>query len=179
MKTEMRTCRKCGLEKPLTEFRQSKPGYRRRVCNECMDRAAVEWQQQNRNRLLKWRKSYYEANREKQIEAAKVWNANNPEGFKRSTKKQYHRLREEAMAAYGGYVCACCGEDEPIFMTIDHVENDQCERAKEFGRSHTGLFLYTWLKKNGYPQGFQVLCHNCNQGKRLNGGVCPHQVNKA
>jgi hypothetical protein len=27
---------------------------------------------------------------------------------------------------------------------------------------------------NGFPAGFQVLCFNCNQGRRLNHGVCPH-----
>ena len=177
--TGMRACKKCGLEKPLTEFRENKPGYRRRTCNECMDRVAVEWQQQNRDRLLEWRKSYYKANRDKQIAQAKEWNVANPEGKQRNTQSHYRKLREQAIMAYGGWQCACCGETEPMFLSLDHVNNDQCEFARKFGRPHTGLFLVQWLRDNGYPPGFQVLCHNCNQGKRLNGGVCPHRVNKA
>ncbi len=179
METGVRTCNRCGVEKPLTEFRQSKPGYRRRVCNECMDRAAVEWQQQNRERLLDWRQNYYQENREKQIAQAKQWNADHPEGYKRNTQSYYRKLREEAIMAYGGFICACCGETERMFLSLDHINNDQCEYAKIFKRPHTGLFLVRWLKQHAYPIGFQVLCHNCNQGKRLNGGVCPHQVNKA
>ena len=179
MEIGVRTCKKCGSTKPLTDFRESKPGYRRRVCTECMDRHAVEWQQQNRDRLLKWRKSYYEANRDKQIQQATIWAAANPEGKKRNSQSHYAKLREQAIMAYGGWVCACCGETERIFMTLDHVNNDQTEFAKVFGRPHTGLFLVKWLRDNGYPEGFQVLCQNCNQGKRLNGGVCPHQVSKA
>jgi len=26
------------------------------------------------------------------------------------------------------------------------------------------------------PAGFQVLCFNCNIGKQLNDGTCPHQL---
>ena len=31
-----------------------------------------------------------------------------------------------------------------------------------------------WLKRNDYPPGFQVLCHNCNWAKHAL-GRCPHQ----
>lgn len=176
----VRTCRKCGIIKPLKEFRQSKPGYRRRVCNECMDAAHSEWESDNHQRLLDWRKSYYQQNRDKQIAQAKAWSEANPEGHKHHGQRHYKRLKEQAFAAYGGYVCACCGEREPMFLSLDHIENDQCEYARELGRPHTGLFLVKWLERHNYPAGIvQVLCHNCNQGKRLNGGVCPHQVNKA
>ncbi len=37
-----------------------------------------------------------------------------------------------------------------------------------------GSVLYSWLKKQGYPPGFQVLCHNCNLAKGYY-GACPHQ----
>jgi hypothetical protein len=29
--------------------------------------------------------------------------------------------------------------------------------------------------RNGFPPGYQVLCMNCNHGKRMNNGVCPHK----
>jgi hypothetical protein len=32
-----------------------------------------------------------------------------------------------------------------------------------------------YIIKNNYPDDFQILCANCNWGKQLNGGVCPHQ----
>lgn len=31
-----------------------------------------------------------------------------------------------------------------------------------------------WLRRNNYPNGFQVLCHNCNMAKGFY-GKCPHQ----
>jgi hypothetical protein len=30
--------------------------------------------------------------------------------------------------------------------------------------------------KTGFPDGYQVLCMNCNWGKRMNKGICPHKV---
>ena len=36
--------------------------------------------------------------------------------------------------------------------------------------------LYRCVKKLKFPKDrFQLLCANCNQGKRRNGGVCPHK----
>lgn len=174
----MRECRRCGNSKPLKDFRESKPGYRRRVCAECMDTAAVRWQESNRERLRAWRENYYQANRSKQIKMAKKWNKANPERKKVSTNKHYQRLKDASIAAYGGAECACCGESEPMFMSIDHVNNDGHIYSKKLGKPHAGLFLYRWLKNNHYPPGFQVLCFSCNQGKHLNRGICPHQIKK-
>lgn len=175
----MRTCKKCGVTQPLTAFRESKPGYRRWTCSNCMDHAAVKWQQENQQKVLAWRRQYYDANRKKEVADTKQWNAANREAHEANKRRHYNRLKAEAIAAYGGPVCACCGEDEPIFMTIDHVHNDQGEYAKRLGRPHVGMFLWKWLKDHNYPKNdFQILCQNCNQGKRINGGVCPHQVKK-
>ncbi len=76
-----------------------------------------------------------------------------------------------------GEKCVCCGEAEPLFLTIDHVNNDGAahRRSMPDGRYSTGERMYRWLRDNGFPEGFQTLCMNCNLGKQRNGGVCPHQ----
>ena len=35
--------------------------------------------------------------------------------------------------------------------------------------------IYRYLKIRGFPPGYQVLCHNCNQAKGFY-GKCPHQT---
>lgn len=83
------------------------------------------------------------------------------------------RLKSRVIAAYGGQ-CACCGESEPAFLTIDHVNEDGAKHRREIKTNR----VYSWLEKHDYPQeGFQLLCFNCNCGRRINGGVCPHQQN--
>lgn len=95
---------------------------------------------------------------------------------KRLSLEHVRRLRRKAYEAYGGPKCACCGETEPLFLSIDHVNgggNAHRKAIKAAGEAGGGF--YQWLKKKGYPPGFQVLCQNCNVGKWRNGGVCPHQ----
>ena len=68
--------------------------------------------------------------------------------------------------------CRCCGEDEfLIFLTIDHIENRKNATHK---KNLAGQNMYRYLRKNGYPSGYQVLCVNCNSAKS-DSGVCPHK----
>lgn len=84
------------------------------------------------------------------------------------------RLRREALVAYGGPVCKCCGETTEAFLTLDHIDGGG-RKSKREDEQKSGSRFYRWLKRNGYPPGLQVLCFNCNSGRAINGGVCPHQ----
>jgi len=87
-------------------------------------------------------------------------------------------LKRAAIDAYGGK-CACCGESNLAFLTIEHRNNDGAEYRRSLGnRSRGGIHTYRDLKKHGYPQdeGLEVACWNCNAGRQVNGGVCPHQI---
>lgn len=92
-------------------------------------------------------------------------------------KEQGQRLKRklQVIDAYGGK-CACCGETEPIFLSVDHINGDGAEHRRQIGGSAQ---LPRWLIQNGFPEGFQILCHNCNMAKHINGGVCPHQLKGA
>jgi hypothetical protein len=89
-------------------------------------------------------------------------------------RAHHKQLRDDVFAAYGGYHCACCGEPEPVFLEIDHINNDGAAHRKLLKGG--GRHLYNWLRTNKYPPGFQVLCANCNRAKRF--GICPHQLSK-
>jgi len=85
-------------------------------------------------------------------------------------------LKREVYAHYGNGKCQCCGETEYTFLTMDHINNDGAQHRRELKyHSATGHGFYVWLRKNNFPEGFQVLCQNCNVGKWRNGGVCPHK----
>jgi len=38
--------------------------------------------------------------------------------------------------------------------------------------------FYRWLVENDFPEGFQILCHNCNFAKSHNPGGCPHAADR-
>lgn len=98
-------------------------------------------------------------------------------GCKRTTSQGYNRaLKLETFAQYGGAKCNCCGEEEILFLSLDHLKNDGGQQRRDLKVSG-GLNFYRWLKKNQWPMKdqLQVSCHNCNQGRAMNGGICPHR----
>lgn len=92
---------------------------------------------------------------------------------KRTHQRWARRLKQEVLARYGGAKCVCCGETGIAFLSIDHVHGDGAEHRRELGFS--GSNFYRWLKQQGFPPGYQVLCMSCNWAKRR-GGCCPHQL---
>lgn len=97
-------------------------------------------------------------------------------------QRQRQADREAALVKYGPD-CQCCGESIETFLTIDHIDGDGADHRKEiFGSNYknrppAGHRTYRWLRLNGYPSGFQVLCFNCNYAKHAL-GACPHQKGK-
>lgn len=72
-----------------------------------------------------------------------------------------------------GTRCVCCGQDEPKFLTVDHIDGKGNEHRKKIKKYGSGF--YKWLIDQNFPCGFQILCYNCNMGKYRNGGTCPHK----
>lgn len=98
---------------------------------------------------------------------------NNPE-YKRKnsnrSKINYRRNKCITLEHYGGK-CKCCGEEFLSFLTIDHIKGGGRKHIKE----NKITDIYKWLITNNFPKGFQVLCYNCNCGKREK-SECPHNI---
>ena len=91
------------------------------------------------------------------------------------------KLRREIFSNYGNLTCACCGESEIDFLTLDHINNDGCkERTTLYGRNDNTVRLWRHLRKFGFPDKdrYQILCWNCNCGRARNNGICPHKKTK-
>jgi hypothetical protein len=116
---------------------------------------------------------YYWNHRDSILQASRQWHRANGPMTKERKRDYYLRLRMEALGKYGGVPpqCACCGEAELEFLSIDHLYGGGGKHRRQIGAGGNGLVL--WLRKNGYPSGFQVLCHNCNLAKGYY-GECPH-----
>jgi hypothetical protein len=79
-------------------------------------------------------------------------------------------LRMAIIAGYGGR-CACCGESNPGFLTIDHIHGNGSELRRT---TETGV-LYWKLSREGFPKdNHRLYCMNCNWGSYRNGNQCPH-----
>lgn len=92
-------------------------------------------------------------------------------------KAYYDKVRELVFNHYGK-ACACCGEDNELFLTIDHINNDGHTESVTAKKRDSGRTMYARIIRMGYPITFQTLCMNCNFGKMRNKGICPHIVDK-
>lgn len=92
----------------------------------------------------------------------------------KSTLKYRIKIKDEVIKQYGNK-CVCCGEKERIFLAIDHINEDGAKHRKEIigGPQRGGFHTYIWIRKNNFPNTFQVLCFNCNWAKSRGG--CPHK----
>jgi hypothetical protein len=149
--------------------------------------AAARYRERNRERYNQRMRDWREGNREqsrllsRESRNRKIANGTPEEvaalraSESAKTKRNQNLCRDQVFAAYGGYKCNCCGESEPMFLSIDHIDNNGAEERRSGLYAGSGIGFYMWLRKSGFPSGYQVLCMNCNTGKHKNGGVCPHQ----
>ena len=79
----------------------------------------------------------------------------------------YYTARYDSSAEKPHCNCKGCSESYLELLSIDHMK----KRTKKDDLS--GESLYKYLKENDFPDGYQILCFNCNFGKGLY-GECPH-----
>jgi len=77
------------------------------------------------------------------------------------------RVKRLVINQYGGQ-CQFCGETNIDVLTIDHVNGGGRRHLRSIGRK-AGSSFYRWLRDNGFPNGFRVLCFNCNCGEMVGG----------
>lgn len=139
----------------------------------------LTWKERNRDAVNKRRRELYAIDPKKHRERASEYRKkerDNVLAYNRKWSTEYRaRLRLEMLDAYGG-ACSCCGEKESLFLQLDHIENDGHLDRKV---NKTSAKLWAKLKKLNWPKDrYQLLCANCNFGKMMNGGVCPHQTER-
>lgn len=157
----MRTCEKCmliGTGSTLCDACQVRKRARRRAKQRLKRQHPEEIKKRKRARLERQR----ERRRDMTPEEKQEW---------RRYQREYRQaLRLEVLSHYApnGPACACCGETIIEFLCIDHMNGGGGKHRRSINGN-----LYNWLKREGFPTGFRVLCHNCNAAIG-HYGRCPH-----
>ncbi len=153
------------------------------TCDSCKEKLKLNY----RRRVAEWKKSGLCTNCGKNkspletkcckqcLDRATKKRVNNDQ-YKINRRLSKQKLKRQIMDYYG-IVCVCCGESSIRFLTIDHIEGNGKEHRQQLSKNGTfgGENFYRWLRKNGFPVGFQTLCFNCNIGKSHNNNICPHK----
>ncbi len=147
------------------------------LCSYCGHEAPPEGRKNCLTCAAKRRRQWAELPAEKRaVKHAQMmaWRERHPGKNSETCRGVRQRLRLEIITHYGGQ-CACCGEATIEFLAIDHINGGGNKHRKEvIGFNCGGEQFYRWLRKNEFPEGFQVLCANCNMAKAYY-GVCPHK----
>lgn len=164
-------CCKCKLKKPFDQFWKDKTKKHGRDtrCIEC----------NGGNLIPKPPSGHLRCSLCKEMKLLKEMtkNKNSSSGYTNKCRKcdilrdhlRRKKVREKVLNFYGNK-CACCNESISQFLTIDHINGNGNKHLKEVKKRT----LYSWLLKNNFPDGYQILCYNCNCAKG-HYGVCPHQ----
>ena len=97
----------------------------------------------------------------------------NKEGQKdkknKKTREARSLLRLEILNHYSNesLVCCRCGYGDVRALDLDHKENNGGDHRKAIGRRGATYDIYAQLKRDGFPDGYQVLCRNCNWIKEM------------
>lgn len=154
----MKQCIDCDRVLPLEEFYRRTGrdgGYtrgRKSRCIPCERARALQWERENMPQVLQRNREYLS------------------------------RLRWTALVRYSKSeepTCACCGETELVFLAIDHIDNNGAEHRRSLSPdAPRSVHVIRELARQGWPEGFQVLCSNCNWAKHVL-GACPHSGGEA
>ena len=84
---------------------------------------------------------------------------------KRASRAYTERQRQQVFDHYG-WACACCGTLKR--PSIDHIDGNGRQHRLALG-IRSAAQMYTWLIKQGFPEGYQTHCLPCNQSKQQTG----------
>lgn len=102
------------------------------------------------------------------VEQRNIWKRTNQKYYNEYTRNYAQNLRYTAIRHYSHTMsCAKCGEKDLRCLSIDHINGGGNKHLKEIG-----VPIAQWLRKNNYPNGFQVLCMNCQWRKRHENHEC-------
>jgi len=169
----MKTCYRCKRELLEDQFgkNKSKPGGLADECKICKSELCKEYQSRNKDEIKIKKHKYYLENKEQISEKTSQYAKDHREWHNAKGAKAKNKLKSEVFAVYscGDPKCKSCNETDIGVLTIDHITGNGSDHRREiFGNSkRCGYPFYQWLKRNSYPEGFQVLCYNCQYRKRL------------
>lgn len=156
---DIRVCVECGKELE---------GKRRKYCSSrCCNRWRMREKRRNSLELREYYRQY----------CSEYYYANHSKLLAKNIA--YRKKIKELMLGHYGRSCVMCGESDVQTLSIDHINNDGAEHRRSITKGKTkppSTRLYKWLIDNGFPEGFQILCRNCNWRKRLVAMPTPKQT---
>lgn len=135
----------------------------------------AEWYKKNKSVLTAKHEAYNQTERAKELRRARRTPGSETEKKNSQRRKRSNAVLKEKVFAVYGEVCACCGESDKRFLTVDHLNSDgHKEKGPGGNRRLKGDTLYRSILSGEKRGDIRILCFNCNFGRNNHGGTCPH-----
>ena len=141
--------------------------YQRKYRIEHREQMREYWRQRSIIPQVKERKNlmntiWRQTHKNERNQSNKIWYFNNKEHHNKMLYHTRETARLKTMRRYSPDLkCAKCGFSDTRALSFDHINGGGRKHRKEVG----GRIWY-WLIKNNYPDGYQILCMNCQFIKR-------------
>lgn len=168
----MKTCYCCKNDLPEEAFNKNKnkPDGLATECKVCKKLLDKQYRERHKDKIKSTKHEYYLEHRDETIQRVCQYAKDNRLQHNARGTKAKNKLKLEVFSVYscGDFKCKHCDETETGVLTVDHVNGDGAEHRREIGLTAScGSNFYRWLKRNNYPEGFQILCYNCQYRKRM------------
>ncbi len=142
------------------KWRENNKNYMRDYYLKNKDRLNLKSREYSKKNPVKYQKEYYIKNK------VSINKRNTCSHFKLKCNVLYYYSKNEVP------YCFWCGETDIDCLSIDHINGNGTKHRKFLSEKNgyttfSGYIFYRWLRKEGYPKGFQVLCMNCQFKKRM------------
>lgn len=92
-----------------------------------------------------------------------------PDKKREVANRQTAAIKLEVLTQYGKKrKLQCCWRGCTVvdidMLTLDHINNDGAKHRRELGNKN----VYRWVRRNGFPEGFQTLCGSHQLKKLIN-----------
>ena len=116
-------------------------------------------------------RQYRLVHRDAELARHKIYNEGHKELLRVARGNRAKKIKMEVLSHYSETPmrqCAHCSMSDIDVLTIDHMNGGGNAHRRTLGLP-SGTTFREWLRRNKFPEGYQVLCANCNLKKRIKG----------
>jgi len=154
-------------------YRRNHPEYQIEYCRQHKEEIKAyqrAYYQNHRDELRAkhrdYMKTYYQAHPEWKVKMQE-YTKNHRVESRTAVRKYSRQMKIQIFTHYckGEPLCVACGITDLDVLCIDHINGGGNKQRRQLNIG-SGKMFYSWLIRNNYPEGYQVLCANCNLKKQ-------------
>lgn len=122
------------------------------------------YNEEHKKEIKEYNEQYGIKNKDKKLVCSTRYYYNHKDNISLKNKKNYFGLKIKVLSYYSKGLnpcCICCGISDEKYLCLDHIDGGGTLHREKSDIKN----MIKWVYKNNFPDGFQVMCYNCNFSK--------------